>query len=436
MKTLKIFGLSWLCFCLLSSEAVRGRMYIKPRPHSTPTTDFLTPFSQNLNNDLLTNTLSSGIDASNKSLKDAGLTLQNHIINKSEMDQEGRKLIQQYNEAITDTREVDQHAREEGVSKKHANWGNKEPEERRLTQVYVSQPLQQMQPVTIAPQQPQLVYPSMVQSAPQVYQVASPQPVVAVPQMQQVAAPVQVASPKMATPQAVTVPKVPEKKESVVTPEVAPKPVKKKTIKPKKEKKTTLKKVKKSSKKGNRKLRWRRRRRRRRHHHHWDWRKHAHQHRYGHMLLHNNHRVNTKAYHKHNEKYYKYRYHPQHNPYHHFYTRKVRKPVNMKNIRSVLTKKLRKAKIHMMSREKFDALREYKVKYAAELWNRTFIYDSVLLIEQDLYSDHREKVEEKMKRAEELEAKATKDIEEFYNKYYEKDPDEIKEEDLVHHIFV
>ena len=146
--------------------------------------------------------------------------------------------------------------------------------------------------------------------------------------------------------------------------------------------------------------------------------------------------MNTRKYHLHNENYYRYRYHPQFNPHHHFYTKKVRRPTNMNRMRGALTKNLRKAKLHMMSREKFDALREYKVKYAAELWNRTFIYDSVLLIERDLYDGHKDKVEERMKQAEKLEAKATKDIEEFYNKYYGKDPDLIKADDLVHHIFV
>ena len=152
--------------------------------------------------------------------------------------------------------------------------------------------------------------------------------------------------------------------------------------------------------------------------------------------MHNHHPVNSQAFHNHNENYYRNRFDRKYNPHLMYNLKKVRHPKNIRQIKSILATKLRKAKIHMMSREKFDTLREYKVKSAAELWNRTFIYDSVLMIERDLYDTHKQSVQEKMEKAAQVEAKVTADINEFYNKYYEKDPEKIKEEDLIHHIFV
>ena len=104
--------------------------------------------------------------------------------------------------------------------------------------------------------------------------------------------------------------------------------------------------------------------------------------------------------------------------------------------KALFVSKLRKAKLAAISREKFDNKREEMVKSAAEKWNRTFIYDAVLMEERRLYDEHKKMVKERMDNAEEQEEEATRDIEEFYNKYFGKDSDEIKAEDLVHHIFL
>ena len=105
-------------------------------------------------------------------------------------------------------------------------------------------------------------------------------------------------------------------------------------------------------------------------------------------------------------------------------------------IRDRFNARLRKAKLAQLNREKFDNKREKMVKSAAEKWNRTFIYDSVLMVERMLYEKHKKILMESMKRSAELEAQSTKDIDEFYNKYFEKDSNEIKDEDLIHHIFL
>jgi hypothetical protein len=428
-------------------------MYISKKHHQDPNSDFMTHFSENLSNDLLTNTLSSGITDSNKALKDAGLTLQNNIINKGEIDQEGRKLIQEYDEALENTQEVAKTVEEQSGSQKKGNWGN---EERRLTQVYYQPPVQQVQavqPVTLA--QPQYVYSQVGVPNQPVYQVAPPQNIVTPPPTQQIVTP-------MTVPQNQNVVNPPSKIEdkqktiskTEVTKEIKPKPVKKKETKSSVEavkvsKKSNVKKIKNTLKKGNRFLwRWKRRgprprprrrrwwERRKTHAEIMQERKNLHQWKHGHTLLHNHHPVNSQAFHNHNENYYRNRFDRKYNPHFMYNLKKVRHPKNIRQIKSILATKLRKAKIHMMSREKFDTLREYKVKSAAELWNRTFIYDSVLMIERDLYDTHKQSVQEKMEKAAQVEAKVTADINEFYNKYYEKDPEKIKEEDLIHHIFV
>ena len=436
----------------------QARVYVPNVHQHSNQMDFMARFSDNLNNDLLANTLSSGFQDSNKAYKDAGLTLQNHIINKHEIDQEGRKLIEEYDQALENTQEVEKDAEKSGVSQKKGNWG--EPEERRLTQVVVPQPVQ---PVMM--NQPQYVYNPMSVPQQAVYTLPS-SPTLApnqslvpqnVPTVTQVASPIASSVNKNNK----TSTEIKKKSES---PFKSSEENTKKSIKTTTDKDNSnliIKKKSESIKNKNRFLWWRRRRkkrrrrRRRRHHrrrrHRWRWgwrrrrpspweilqrKKRRHKRIYGHSILHNKHRVGTQEFKKHNAQYYKDKYHHKHNPYHLYISKKVRNWRNKAYLKRYLLGKLRKAKIGMYSREKFDRLREYKVKYAAELWTRTFIYDSVLMIERGLYSDHRNNIDERMADAEQAEHKATKDIEEFYNKYYGKDPEDIKAEDLVHHIFV
>lgn len=439
-------------------------MYIPNAQPKSPVTDFMSRFSDNLSNDLLTHTISSGIEDSNKALRQAGLTLQNKIINRNEFDQESRKLVEEYDKAIQQTQDVNQTAKDKGVYEQ-GDWGDQGPQERRLTQV------------AVAPQTPQVVY----STQPQYFYspVSTPQPVLRMSPGSIQLQPVPQNSGMVAAPvvalanQKSTVKATEDKKESVL------KKQKESTESTKNDKKTNkVKKVKKSQKK-NRSLRRKRRksrstqkgrklrhhrhrhrhhrhrhhnrhhhnRHRHRHHHH---RRHHHNHhhnhhirhqkywhkvRFGHEYLHNHHRVNTPQYIRHNKNYYKNRYHPQWNPYYYYYL-KVRKHKNMNYMKQTVTTKLQKAKLAMITREKFDREHEKRIKAAAEMWNRTFIYDSVLLIEKDLYDVHKKAVKKRMSQAAKLHKKATKDIEEFYNKYYEKNPEEIKEEDLIHHIFV
>jgi len=444
MKFPKFLSIERLLTIIAIINCLGARVYVPNIKSKSIEDDLMTKFSDNLNNDLLSNTLSTGINDSNKTYRQAGLSLQNRIINRDEIDREGRKLVEEYDKALEQTREIQQVAKKQGNTQETGNWGQKEPQERRLLQMTpspVSTPTQ-MQPVMMA--QPQYIYNPMT-PAPTMYQM----PVT--PMMQQ----------RVPVAQAVSTPTVEKKEEKEVEKKVETKEEKPdvKEDKKKSVKTNTTKKVIKTEgfkwwKHKNRKLFWNRRRRRhhhrrrhhrrrhhrrhhhrRRHNHHLEHRKNMHQLFYGHRYLHNPHHVRSPHFHKHNKAYYRNRYHHIYNP-HYYYYLKVRRPKNMNYMKTTVTSKLQKAKIAMMNREKFDKEHEKRIKSAAELWNRTFIYDSVLLIERQLYEGHQKQVKQRMQQAAKLEAKATADIQEFYNKYFEKDPSEIKKEDLVHHIFL
>ena len=460
---MKIFCCQALIVILTLSSQISARVYVPHIENKHPEMDFMTRFSDNLNNDLLTNTVSMGINDSNKALKAAGLTLQNKIINKEEMDTEGRRLVQEYDSALTNTQKVEQEAEKKGFAER-GNWGERSPEERQLTQVVVPQ---QPQPVMMT--QPQYFYNQIPQNVQPMYTVAQtpnliPSQVVPVqsvmsPVKSEVKAEVKTEVKTDQTPETVS-----EKKSLKVEENKKEKTVEE----PKKVDKLAW-----AKKKKGRKLRRRRRRRR------WGWRRpplqykknrriprgsrpgkfepsynHPHSpyyqrritHRqkerdnhkkvyYGHFYHHNPHRVNTRQFHLHNKRYYKNRYHHIYNKYYIYY-KKVRGIKNMNLKKALFVSKLRKAKLAAISREKFDNKREEMVKSAAEKWNRTFIYDAVLMEERRLYDEHKKMVKERMDNAEEQEEEATRDIEEFYNKYFGKDSDEIKAEDLVHHIFL
>ena len=445
MEKMKFFGCKALLVILTLSIQISTRVYVPHVKTKNPQMDFLTRFSDNLNNDLLTNTLSRGIDDSNHALRDAGLSLENKIINKKEMDNEGRKLVEEYDSALNNTRKVEEEAEKKGIAER-GDWGEESPEERQLTQIVVPQTTQ---PVMMT--QPQYFYNQIPQNTQPMYTVSSTpglipgQTVPLQSVMTQVQAPVQ--APVKAAIVKADKPKETSEKKILKVKET--KPEEKTVVEPKHDDKLAWAK----KDKGRKLRRWRRRRR----HHHLQFKKnlriprgrrpgkfeppyhHPHSPYYqrrishnqklrenhhkvykGHFYLHNHHRVNTRHFHLHNKRYYANRYHHIYNKYYIYY-KKVRGIKNMNMKKALFVSKLRKAKLAAISRRKFDNKREEMVKSAAEKWNRTFIYDAVLMEERMIYDKHKKMVKERMDMAEKNEAKATQDIEEFYNKYYGKD---------------
>ena len=482
MERMKFFSFSKLLLFFTLIIQISTRVYVPHIVQKTPQMDFMTRFSDNFNNDLLTNTLSMGINDSNKTYKDAGLSLQNKIINKEEMDTEGRKLVQEYNSALDKTQQVDKEAQNEGFTQEHGNWGNQIPEERQLTQIMVpqqSQPVmvpQQSQPIMV--QRPQYFYNQIPSGNQPMYTVNQAMPVqnVVNPSLNFSPTPGLIPAQSIAM-QSVLTPtsnaqnnivsednktndinntdkdiKKSDEDDNILAWAKKSKKNGRKLKKNKKKVKKNKKKSKKNKKLKSRHLRRRFRRPRRRshgrrppphrhnphnhnpqfnhyHHIHDKGRRHiTHQDRdkmnwhklfYGHEYVHNRHNVRTKSFVLHNKAYYENRYHPYWNRYYKYYL-KVRKPNNMNLKKNQFNARLRKAKLAQLNREKFDNKREKMVKSAAEKWNRTFIYDSVLMVERMLYEKHKKILMESMKRSAELEAQSTKDIDEFYNKYFEK----------------
>ena len=167
MKILKFLDMAKLLVLFNVILCLNGRVYVPNAQPKQYETDFMNRFSDNLNNDLLSNTLSNGINDSNKAYRQAGLTLQNRIINRDEIDKEGRKLVEEYDDALKKTQEIEKAAEQQG-KKEEANWG--EPQERRLTQVTTPVVAQPIQPVMMAQPQPQYYY-NPVTPAPAMYRM-------------------------------------------------------------------------------------------------------------------------------------------------------------------------------------------------------------------------------------------------------------------------
>ena len=403
-----IIQLIWICLLGLTSQ----RVYISNSNEGVIPNDITNEFSDQINDNLLSRTLSEGRRDNQMAYKQAGLQLQNKSIDRNKMDSVGKKLLDKYNEAIKEIKEekkstsdIKQEKAQQDLKKNATG-----PQERRLYQTYAA-PMMMAQP-QIAYQQPQIAYqqPPITYQQPQMMQqqyVSQPRTMYnnTVPvNNQQVTNNVQTANPsaiqtlevKADTPSA-TDQKLDDKKAVANTDTTKPLTVKTDTKKDAK-----------------RKL-WRRRRRRRKRRRH---------HRGRHRGRHRHHRG------RHGHRHRRRRMTPAQR-----YAKKIRSKRNMTLMNQSLKLKLQKAQISLQSRGKFDRLREKKLKGAAELWTRTFIYDAVLLTEKILYQKHRKSVKSKMAASAKGEAQETIDIAKFYNKYYGKSPDEYKAEDLQFHIF-
>ena len=95
---------------------------------------------------------------------------------------------------------------------------------------------------------------------------------------------------------------------------------------------------------------------------------------------------------------------------------------NNKLMQKNLVKRLAKNALTMETRKKFDSKRAKMVRGSAKRWNRTYVYNTILMTEKLLYRVHRKKIKIRIANARKAEAKAVEDIESFYEDRY-LDPD-------------
>ena len=89
-----------------------------------------------------------------------------------------------------------------------------------------------------------------------------------------------------------------------------------------------------------------------------------------------------------------------------------------------------------MDRTQFDKLMENGRKVDAEHWNRTFIYDAILLTEKILYVEHDKLYKTQNKVAGNNEVGAVKELDEYYAKNSHKRLRELTEEDIQEDLFM
>ena len=167
----------------------------------------------------------------------------------------------------------------------------------------------------------------------------------------------------------------------------------------------------------------------------WGRKRHHHNNRRHHHNNRRHHHNNRRHHHNNRRHHHNNRRHHHHNPQQQ-QLKRMRSLKNRQNLKRTLQLKLKKNKFNDMNQQEFEKKYELKLKSATELWNRTFIYDAVLLTEKILYEDHQKMVDNRIKIDEEEEKKLTLDIEEFYNKYKGKKLKEIPESALDLHIFL
>lgn len=95
---------------------------------------------------------------------------------------------------------------------------------------------------------------------------------------------------------------------------------------------------------------------------------------------------------------------------------------NNKLMQKNLVKRLAKNALTMESRKKFDSKRAKMVRGSAKRWNRTYVYNTILMTEKLLYKVHRKKIKIRIANARKAESKAVEDIESFYEDRF-LDPD-------------
>ena len=123
--------------------------------------------------------------------------------------------------------------------------------------------------------------------------------------------------------------------------------------------------------------------------------------------------------------------------------RRERRRFNQQNIRNALRVKqstlllnLQRSRLRQMDRTQFDKLMENGRKVDAEHWNRTFIYDAILLTEKILYVEHDKLYKTQNKVAGNNEVGAVKELDEYYAKNAHKRMSELTEEDIQEDLFM
>ena len=97
---------------------------------------------------------------------------------------------------------------------------------------------------------------------------------------------------------------------------------------------------------------------------------------------------------------------------------------------------LQRAKLKQLDRNKFDMLMQKEQKKDAELWTRTFTYDAILLTEKLLYIEHKKMFADRMKIATENETKFMSNMDEFYNKNFDKKLSELSPDEIDQDLFM
>ena len=98
--------------------------------------------------------------------------------------------------------------------------------------------------------------------------------------------------------------------------------------------------------------------------------------------------------------------------------------------------KLRKNALNTERRKTFDAIRAKKVRGAANKWNRTYVYNTILMTEKYLYNSHRKKLQKNLAKIRKAEANAIQDIEKFYeDKFLDPDREDDPAQVQKFHVF-
>ena len=401
---------------------IESRVYIPNHREINPISDFDNSFSDELNDNLLFKTFNQGEISREKAYKGAGLTLQNKIINRRELDSAGRKLIQEYDTALKTVKN-------NNISKNKGKSSQKEsPQERGLLQVATPQtkmipPKVVYQPQYIPMNSVQQFTPNYIQ-APQTIAnyVRAPQSnagyvQVQVPQNSANYVQIPMGNPVNQETQSLQNEQQTNQNSQIENTDT------KKSIKTNNSKKEANKKhlgviSKSDDDKTKRKLYYRRRSRRSRSRRSRSRRSRSRR---------------SRSRRSRSRRRRPRRRRPRGPPYNPYKAYRSKK--NIAIITNALKKKLAKSKLNVANRVRFDIEKEKKIRGAAEKWTRTFIYDAVLLTEKTLYEQHSKEVKFRMKNSSTAESEAKKGIDEFYNKYYGVDKDQIKPEDLVHHVF-